>query len=210
MFRVKICGVTRPQDVRLIAKAGADAMGFQMSRGPRKITPQQARKLVKLIPNWVTPVGVFVNEPLARVKKLVKYCGFQAVQLHGDETSAYCEQIPVPVIKVIRMKNPTTYRSFKKYKVSAFLLDSFHKGVRGGTGKSFEPNWARSAVKELPAPVLLAGGLDPTNVQKAIRSSKVFGVDVSSGVEVSPGIKDPKKVLSFIRNAKKTFNPKKH
>src|SRR5665213_305873 len=109
MFRVKICGVTRPQDVRLIAKAGADAIGFQMSQGPRKITPALAKKLVKMVPPWVTPVGVLVNEPLTKAKKLIKYCGFQVVQLHGDETAVYCEQINVPVIKVIRMKNPTTY-----------------------------------------------------------------------------------------------------
>jgi phosphoribosylanthranilate isomerase len=205
MFRVKICGVTRPQDVRLIAKAGADAIGFQMSQGPRKITPAQAKKLVKLVPPWVTPVGVLVNEPLAKAKKLIKYCGFQVVQLHGDETSAYCEQIYVPVIKVIRMKNPATYKAFKKYKVAAYLLDSFHKGVRGGTGKSFQPSWAKKAVLELPAPVLLAGGLNAENVFKTIRAAKVFGVDVSSGVEVSHGIKDPKKVVAFIRNAKKAF-----
>ena len=125
--------------------------------------------------------------------------------LHGDETAAYCEQIPVPVIKAIRMKTSTTYKAFKKYQVSAYLLDSFHKGVRGGTGKSFQPSWAKKAVRELPAPVLLAGGLNPDNVFKTIRTSQVFGVDVSSGVEISPGIKDPKKVLHFIRNAKKAF-----
>jgi len=205
MFRVKICGVTRPQDVRLIAKAGADAIGFQMSQGPRKITPALAKKLVKMVPPWVTPVGVLVNEPLTKAKKLIKYCGFQVVQLHGDETAVYCEQINVPVIKVIRMKNPTTYKAFKKYKVASYLLDSFHKGVRGGTGKSFQPSWAKKAVLELPAPVLLAGGLNAENVFKNIRASKVFGVDVSSGVEVSPGIKDPKKVVPFTRNAKKAF-----
>jgi phosphoribosylanthranilate isomerase len=205
MFRVKICGVTRPQDVRLIAKAGAGAIGFQISQGPRKITPAQAKKLVKLMPPWVTPVGVLVNEPLAKAKKLIKYCGFQVVQLHGDETAAYCEQMPVSVIKVIRMKHSTSYKAFKKYKVASYLLDSFHKGVRGGTGKSFQPSWAKKAVLELPAPVLLAGGLNPENVFQTIRASKVFGVDVSSGVEVSPGIKDPKKVVQFIRNGKKAF-----
>jgi phosphoribosylanthranilate isomerase len=205
MFRVKICGVTRPQDVRLVAKAGADAIGFQMSQGPRKITPDRAKKLIKLVPPYLTPVGVFVNEPLAKVKKLIKFCGFQVVQLHGDENAAYCEQIHVPVMKVIRMKNQTTYRAYKKYKVAAFLLDSFHKGVRGGTGKSFEHTWAKKAVAELSAPVLLAGGLNPEKVQKAIRASKVFGVDVASGVEITPGIKDPKKVPKFVANAKKAL-----
>src|SRR5579859_1304890 len=112
MFRIKICGVTRPPDVKLIAKAGADAIGFQMSLGPRKITPGQARKLVRLVPPLVTPIGVFVNEPLSRVKKLIKLCGFQAVQLHGDETKGYCQKIDVPVIKVIRMKKPGDYKGF--------------------------------------------------------------------------------------------------
>src|SRR5258708_1824739 len=103
MFRIKICGVTRPEDVRMIAKAGADAIGFQMSMGPRKITPQQAKRLVKLVPPSMVPVGVFVNETFSRVKKWIKLCGFQIVQLHGNEKKDYCEKINVPVIKVIRM-----------------------------------------------------------------------------------------------------------
>src|SRR3984957_17972365 len=112
MVRVKICGVTRPEDVRLIVREGADAIGFQMSQGPRKITPEQAKRLVRLIPPFVTPVGVFVNEPLARVKALVKYCGFQAVQLHGEENEGFCEAIPVPVLKAIRMKDQKTHRAY--------------------------------------------------------------------------------------------------
>lgn len=205
MFRVKICGVTRPQDVRMIAKAGADAIGFQMSLGPRKVTPAQAKRLVRLVPPLLTPVGVFVNETLSRVKKLIKLCGFQAVQLHGDETDAYCRQIEVPVLKVIRMKNPSVYKGFQGFQVAAFLLDSYNKNVPGGTGKSFQYPWSRRAVQELPAPVLLAGGLTSDNVQRAIRSSHAFGVDVASGVEIRPGVKDPRQVFLFVRRAKKTF-----
>jgi phosphoribosylanthranilate isomerase len=205
MFRIKICGVTRPQDVRMIAKAGADAIGFQMSMGPRKLSPEQARRLVKLVPRLVTPVGVFVNAPLSRVKQLVKFCGFQVVQLHGEETGTYCGKIEVPVIKVIRMRNQGAYKGFRGFRVAAFLLDSYNKNIPGGTGKSFQFPWARKAVLELPAPVLIAGGLTSDNVQKAVRSSQAFGVDVSSGVESQPGIKDPRKVSLFIRNAKKAF-----
>ena len=205
MFRVKICGVTRPEDVRLIARGGADAIGFQMSRGPRKITPAQAKRLVKQVPLHLTPVGVFVNEPLAKVQKLIQFCGFQAVQLHGDEKAFFCEKIKVPVIKVIRMKNSTSHRAFQKYNVAAFLLDAYQKSARGGTGKGIPLSWAKKAARELTAPVLLAGGLKPDNVKKAIRSSGVFGVDVASGVEKSPGFKDPRKVLIFIKNAKKAF-----
>jgi phosphoribosylanthranilate isomerase len=205
MFRIKICGVTRPQDVKLIAKAGADAIGFQMSLGPRKITTGQARKLVRLVPPLVTPIGVFVNEPLSRVKKLIKLCGFQAVQLHGDETKGYCQKIDVPVIKVIRMKKPGDYKGFQGFQVAAFLLDSYNKNIPGGTGKSFQHTWARKAVQKLPAPVLIAGGLTSDNVQRAVRVSHAFGVDVASGVEIRPGIKDPRKVSLFIRNAKRAF-----
>ncbi len=205
MFRVKICGVTRPIDVQMIAKAGADAIGFQMSMGPRKITPLQAKRLIKRIPPWVTPVGVFVNEALSKVKRLIKLCGFQVVQLHGEETESYCEKINVPVIKVIRMKNAMAYNDFQGFRVAAFLLDSYNKNIPGGTGQMFQFSWARKAVQKLPAPVLIAGGLTSDNVQKAIRFSRAFGVDVSSGVEARPGLKDPRKVSLFIRRAQSAF-----
>ena len=205
MFRVKICGVTRPEDVRMIARAGADAIGFQLSMGPRKVTPEQAKRLVKLVPPLVTPVGVFVNEALSRVKQLVKLCGFQAVQLHGDENASYCRKLDVPVIKVIRMRNAGHYKAFSGFQVAAYLLDSYNKNMPGGTGQSFQFPWARKAVQELPAPVLIAGGLTSDNVQRAIRLSNAFGVDVASGVETRPGLKDPNQVSLFIRKAKKAF-----
>jgi phosphoribosylanthranilate isomerase len=209
MFRIKICGVTRPQDVRMIAKAGADAIGFQMTMGPRKITPAQAKKLIKLVPPGVTSVGVFVNEALSHVKRLIKLCGFQAVQLHGDETKGYCQKIDVPVIKVIRMMNSKAYKAFPGFRVAAYLLDSYNKSIPGGTGKGFPFLWARKAVQKLPAPVLIAGGLTSDNVQKAIRLSRAFGVDVSSGVEIRPGFKDSRKVSLFIRRAKNAFRTRK-
>lgn len=193
-------------DVRIIAKAGADAIGFQMSMGPRKITPLQAKRLVKRVPPWVTPVGVFVNEALSKVKRLIKLCGFQAVQLHGDESSSYCGKINIPVIKVIRMKNATVFNGFQAFPVAAYLLDSYNKSIPGGTGQNFQFLWARKAVQKLPAPVLIAGGLTSDNVQKAIRSSHAFGVDVASGVEIQPGLKDPHKVSLFIRRARNAFH----
>ena len=205
MVRVKICGVTRTEDVRLIVKEGADAIGFQMSMGPRKITKEQARRLVKLVPPSVTPVGVFVNESLSRVKALVKYCGFQAAQLHGEENEAFCEALPFPVLKAVRMKNDQTPARYRAFRIAAFLLDRYNKDKRGGTGEAFDWKWARKAVAELPAPVLLAGGLTPENVARAIRTARPFGVDVSSGVEILPGQKDPQKVSRFIRRTKKAF-----
>ena len=205
MYRIKICGVTRAEDVRMSAKAGADAVGFQMSMGPRKVSPETARRLVKSVPPAVVPVGVFVNETLPRVKKLIKLCGFQAVQLHGEEDETYCGKIAVPVVKVIRMRTAAAYRPFRGFQVAAFLLDSYNKSVPGGTGKIFRFQWARKAVQELSSPVLIAGGLTSDNVQKAIRASDAFGVDVASGVEAGLGVKDPRKVSLFIRRAREAF-----
>jgi phosphoribosylanthranilate isomerase len=208
MFRIKICGLTRPQDVRAAIQAGADALGFQMSRGPRKITPEKARRLVRLAPPLVTPVGVFVDESPTRVKRLIKLCGFRAVQLHGDEKKAEYGLLPVPVIKAIRMRRADSFRAYRTYPVAAFLLDSYNKNIPGGTGQSFRYEWARKAVRVLPAPVLIAGGLNPANVGRALRASHAFGVDVASGVETRPGLKDPRKILLFTRVARKAFrNP---
>jgi phosphoribosylanthranilate isomerase len=205
LYRVKICGVTRAQDVRFAAKAGADAIGFQMSMGPRKITAQKARRLVKITPSLVLPVGVFVNESLARIKQLIKFCGFEAVQLNGEEGKEFCRKIPVPVVRAVRMRKPHSYMKYKSFQVAAYLLDSYNKNLPGGTGKSFPFIWAKKAVRGLPCPVLLAGGLTPHNVQGAIRASQAFGVDVASGVEIRPGVKDPRKVFLFIQRAKKAL-----
>ena len=226
MFRAKICGLTRPQDVRMAVRAGADALGFQMTMGPRKITPAQAKRLVKLVPLTVLPVGVFVDEPLAKVKRLIKLCGFQAVQLHGKESKAYCDRVPVPVIKVIRMRDAAAFKPFRGFRVAAFLLDSYNKNIPGGTGQSYPFQWARKAVEGLPAPVLIAGGLTPDNVQKALRSSNAFGADVASGVEsrLAPrflrgaakrgsrlvastrsGLKNSRKVSLFVQRVRKVF-----
>ncbi len=205
MFRIKICGVTRPEDVRFITKAGADAIGFQMSIGPRKISPEKARRLVEYVPPLVMPIGVFVNEPLERVIRLTKFCGFQAIQLHGNEDLDYCEGLEFPIIKAIRMKTKRSYLPFRGFRVAAYLLDSYNEKSPGGTGQTFQPRWAAEAVNRLPNPVLLAGGLTPDNVQQAIGISGAFGVDVSSGVESYPGYKDPRKVSLFIRRAKDSF-----
>ena len=166
MFRVKICGVTRPEDVRMIARAGADAIGFQMSMGPRKITPNQARKLVKLVPPLMTPVGVFVNEALPRVKQLVKFCGFQAVQLSGDETQSYCRGIGVPVIKVIRMSNANVYKAFKGFQVAAYLLDSYNKNLYGGTGQNFEVPMGPKGGSKPAGPGFNSGRINPRQCPK--------------------------------------------
>lgn len=201
MFRVKICGFTREEDVRAAVRAGADALGFQMSRGPRRIDPARARRLVRRMPPWVTPVGVFVDEPLSRVKRLLRRCGFQAVQLHGSEDPSYAQALPVPVVKAIRVKDSLDPSAFRGYDVAAFLLDRYNPRLHGGTGETFPWRVARRA-SFLNAPILLAGGLNPENVARAVRTARPFGVDTASGVEVSPGIKDSRKMAAFVRSAR--------
>jgi phosphoribosylanthranilate isomerase len=204
MFRVKICGLTRPQDVVASFKAGADALGFQMSLGPRKIRPPQARALVRLTPVNVLKVGVFVGESLETVRRIAAYCRFDAVQLHGDEDEHYCALVGLPVLKSVGMRNVKTPFRFQAYPIAALLLDRYNQKIRGGTGQSFPWEWARSAEK-LHLPILLAGGLHPGNVAEAIRTARPFGVDTSSGVEMSPGIKDVVKIKLFVKNARAAF-----
>jgi len=204
VFRVKLCGFTREEDVRAAVKLGVDAIGFQMSMGPRRINPACARRLVRLLPPWITPVGVFVNESPARALRIVSMCRFQVVQLHGDEGVDYARRLPVPVLKVIRVKNRLDPAPFKGYSVAAFLLDRYNPGLRGGTGETFPWRLVRRAAS-LPAPFLLAGGLNPGNVDRAIRAARPFGVDAASGVESSPGVKDFLRMAAFVRRARAAF-----
>jgi len=206
MFRVKICGLTSPRDVRAAVKAGADALGFQMSRGPRKLTPKKAASLARLVPPHVLKVGVFVDEPVRKVRQLAKRCGFDAVQFSGDETPRDCRTAGLPVIKAVRMKNVKTPSRYRAYPVAALLLDRYNPVLRGGTGHSFDWRWARAASR-LRIPVLLAGGLNPANVASAVRTARPFGVDAASGVEQSPGVKDIRKVALFVKRARRAFSP---
>ncbi len=204
MFRVKICGLTRAEDVRAAVRSGADALGFQMSVGPRKIPPLQASRLAALAPRFVLKVGVFVNEPVSRTRRVARFCGFDAVQLHGEEGVDACEAVGLPVIKGVRMRNVKTLDRFKSYPVAALLLDRYNPIFHGGTGQRFNWGWARAASRLL-LPILLAGGLNPENVADAIRIARPFGVDVSSGVEIRPGVKDARKMARFIKRARAAF-----
>jgi len=204
MFRVKLCGFMRATDVREAVHLRVDAIGFQMSMGKRRIDASTARHLVRSIPPWITPVGVFVNEPLSRLCRMVRSCRFQVVQLHGDESEEYARAVPVPVLKAVRLGKIIHPSAFQGYTVAAFLLDRYNPRLRGGTGVTFPWRWAGPA-RRLPAPFLLAGGLDPKNVARAIRTVRPFGVDAASGVESSPGVKDPRLMASFVKKARGTF-----
>jgi len=198
--RVKICGLTRLEDALLAARLGADALGFNFWPGSKRhVAPANARALVRALPPFVTAVGVFVNPSRDEVLRAVEASGVTVVQLHGDEPPELCASLPFPVLKAIRVSGPASLAALASYEVHGFLLDAPSQGY-GGSGTAFD--WALAAEAAAAVPLLLAGGLGPENVREAIRAVRPWGVDVASGVESSPGVKDPEKLRRFIEAAK--------
>jgi phosphoribosylanthranilate isomerase len=198
-IKIKICGMTQLQDAVFAAEQGADAVGFIFyKKSPRSVTMKAVKEIIAKLPPFVDTVGVFVNESVDRVNKTAEYCGLDLVQLHGDESPAYCRKIRRRVIKAFRVKDLQSIKQLERFPVSGFLLDTFSENLHGGTGKVFDWNLAHPAKKV--GPVILAGGLTPRNIRQAISQVRPYGVDVCSGVEKSPGIKDPEKVKAFLKN----------
>jgi phosphoribosylanthranilate isomerase len=201
MVKVKICGNTRLEDALLAAELGADALGFIFYRGsPRAVTEKTVKAIVAQLPPFVQTVGVFVDEKAERVNRIAESCGLDFVQLHGEESPAYCKTIRRRVLKAFRVRDAESLRPIGKYRVAGFLLDAFVPDKPGGTGTVCDWDLVRRASRW--GPVILAGGLHPRNVAEAIRRAKPYGVDVCSGVERSPGIKDPKRLTAFLRAVK--------
>ncbi len=201
--RVKICGITQREDAVDAVRLGADALGFVFySASPRAIDIQKAVNIAQSLPPFVSLVGLFVDADSAYVHQVIAEVPLHLLQFHGDETPGYCEQFRRPYIKALRMKPEMDVLSQAELFCSAqgLLLDAYKKGVAGGTGESFD--WHRIPVN-CPKPIILAGGLTPDNVATAVSIAKPYAVDVSSGVELSPGLKDRKKVEDFIKNVSK-------
>jgi phosphoribosylanthranilate isomerase len=203
--RVKICGITNIQDARVAIESGADALGFIFFSGsPRHVSPETATRIVREISPFVAKVGVFVDAPVEVILKIARGTGMDTIQLHGNESSAMCDELSetgLNVIKAFRVKNATTLEHIKKFRASAYLLDSYVPGELGGTGALFNWDLALKA-KDFGTPIILAGGLDPENVSDAVAKVAPYGLDVSSGVEASPGKKDAEKVRRFVARAK--------
>ncbi len=198
-IKVKICGMTQLKDALFAVEQGADAVGFIFyKKSPRAVTMKTVREIIAKLPPLVDTVGVFVNETADRVNKIADYCGLDLVQLHGEESPAFCRKIHRRVIKAFRVKDLQSIKQLEKYPVSGFLLDTFSDNLQGGTGKTFDWNLALPAKKM--GPVILAGGLTPRNIRQAVSRVRPYGVDVCSGVEESPGIKDLEKVRAFLKN----------
>lgn len=196
--KVKVCGTTRLKDALLAVECGADAVGFIFyKKSPRCVTLKTAKEICSQLPPFVHRVGVFVNETAETINRIADRCGLDAVQLHGDESPAFCRKIKHRVIKAVRVKDSGSLKGLSRYTVDGFLLDAFKEDQRGGTGKVFD--WALAQRAKKYGPVIIAGGLNPRNVKEAIRQVRPYGVDVSSGVEQSPGKKDPKKLKAFLK-----------
>jgi phosphoribosylanthranilate isomerase len=195
--RIKICGITNFDDALHAVKAGADAVGFVFyERSPRHIDPESARQIVRHLPPFVTAVGVFVDEKIETVRETVQYCFLDLCQFHGKESPEYCEWHHKGVIKAFRVKDRTFLEEMKRYNVAAYLLDTFREDRFGGTGSPFDWSLAGEATKH--GPVVLAGGLQPENVGEAVAKVRPYAVDVSSGVEKEPGLKDWQKMKVFV------------
>jgi phosphoribosylanthranilate isomerase len=190
---VKICGITRLEDAEAAVAAGASAIGFVFwPDSPRFVDPDTARQIAARLPAFVTPVGVFVNQPLQHVKAVASLVRLGAVQLHGDETPADAAALAMPVIKALPVESVAT----QTWPSSTVLLLDVHDPVkRGGTGRTID--WTAAAAIAAQRKILLAGGLTPDNVADAVARVRPFGIDVSSGVERAPGIKDHQRLRAL-------------
>lgn len=199
MVRVKICGITKLEDAKLAAELGAHAIGLNFyDAGIRCITPFAAAELLRRLPPFVAPIGIFVNWAPAAIVALCKALQLSAAQLHGDESPQVVEAVSrrLPVIKALRLGQGTAAPDFSGYRSAcAFLLDSALSGHYGGTGTTGNWHIARTAAQSHR--IILAGGLNPENVAEAIRIVRPYAVDVASGVESRPGKKDPAKLRTF-------------
>ncbi len=196
--RIKICGITRPEDARCAADSGADAIGLVFYEpSSRAVGLGEAEAIVRALPPLVTVVALFVDAPSAFVEEIVASLPVSLLQFHGDESREYCESFARPYLKALRVRDDIDLEArCDEYRTArGVLLDSWVAGLPGGTGRTFD--W-QLAARQLSRPVILAGGLDAENVSQAIRQLAPAAVDVSGGVESAPGRKDVRKMYEFV------------
>jgi phosphoribosylanthranilate isomerase len=202
--RVKICGMTRGRDIRAAVSCGADALGFVFAPGSKRvISPRRARELVQWVPAFVARVGLFLDQDAEQVGSILEQVPLSLLQFHGREDAAFCRQFGMPYIKAVSMNSGQATEQVEQAErefddAAALLMDSHDPGGLGGTGRVF--NWQRMG--QAGRPLILAGGLTPDNVREAVRLVQPWAVDVSSGVEDAPGIKNAAAMRRFIEQAK--------
>jgi len=203
--RVKICGLRQDDDVVVASKAGADALGFVFyPPSPRAVSVDQAARLVAKVPSFVSSVGLFVNASAEQIEQTLQQVPLNLLQFHGDETPEFCQQFGTPWIKAVRMRQDINLWQLKEdyHLGQGLLLDAYQKGTPGGTGASFD--WQRIP-SDLAPEIILAGGLDATNIQAAISQVQPWAVDISGGVESSKGLKDHAKIDAFMAEIRTTY-----
>jgi phosphoribosylanthranilate isomerase len=202
MVKVKVCGITNLDDALAAVNYGADALGYIFAPSPRRVAPELVKEIVAKLPPFVCNIGVFVNGDIAEVRETIAFCGLDMAQLHGDETPDYCACLFPKNIKVFTSTNIPAKGGLKRYQVAAFMLDI----EKGATVEDTEQRRLWYLAREIGGlyPVILAGGLTPENIGRAIVTARPYAVDVSSGVESEPGKKDPEKLRAFIQTAKQT------
>jgi phosphoribosylanthranilate isomerase len=204
MVQVKVCGITTPDDARLAAKCGADAVGLVLAESPRKVSLEEAREIAAALPDRMFKVGVFVDAEPAEVLRIAAEVGLDYAQLHGDESAevvAAVREGGLGVIKALRVRNADFLRTMERYTVDLFLLDAYSGRARGGTGKRFD--WGLAKSLKGRDNILVSGGLNPENVREAIRFFEPYGVDASSSLEDAPGKKNRERVRRFVVAAKR-------
>jgi phosphoribosylanthranilate isomerase len=201
--RIKICGLREVEHARIAAQAGADAIGLVFyPPSPRFVTPAQAASVAASLPPFVTSVGLFVDASADEVRAILEQVPLDLLQFHGEETPEFCASFGRPFVRAVRMGPGTDLVEYAQRfsRARALLLDAFQPGQPGGTGQVFD--WA-AIPRDLPIPLILSGGLTPSNVGRAVREIRPWAVDVSSGVEAGRGVKDPRKIIEFIRSVRR-------
>jgi phosphoribosylanthranilate isomerase len=201
--KIKICGLTRPEDIEFLRELNIDFAGFNFVPGsPRFLTRPEAEQLLRRLPPGIAPVGIFSDAEAAEIDDILELVPLEIIQFHGHEPPRFCEQFGLPYFKVVRVKQAINFHYLSLYRPRAFLLDTFLPDTPGGTGKTFDWRLALEAKKQ-PVPIILAGGLTPENVAGAVRKVRPWGVDVASGVEKAPGVKDHRKLEAFVEAVRK-------
>jgi phosphoribosylanthranilate isomerase len=201
-IRVKICGITRYDDAKVAVSVGADALGFIFSpKSPRYISPRAARDIIRRLPPFIARVGVFVNDKASVIAGVVKETGIDTVQLHGSEPPSLCRELSTAVVKAFPVGPDFDLALLDTYPVNAYLLDTWSDSAAGGTGRSFDWSIARQATR-YHHNIILAGGLGPTNIAEALETVQPYAVEFNSGVEIKPGIKNPRKMRDAVEIVK--------
>jgi phosphoribosylanthranilate isomerase len=220
MPHIKVCGLTRPEDAGLAIRLGASFIGIILAaESPRRMLPSEAAdfmgRLWDEVPNsaHVRPIGVFVNESVREIRQAIDSLGLVGVQIHGNQKAIDLESLSVPVIRAVKMKGPESHEEVVRARSSGpVLLDTHQEGMEGGTGKTFDHNLAIPHIRR--GRVFIAGGLNPDNIAKVVQwfgeaEAMPYGFDVSSGLEISPGIKSPVKMHSFFANFKRAMQDRR-